>query len=66
MPPKPQDVRAVTPDGEAVDIGPVFGDASGEKLAAEVGAFGWKVDGSSRHMSAGAFRDMAKRGGNGG
>ena len=36
MPPKPQDVRAVTPDGQAVDIGPVFGDASGEKLAAEV------------------------------
>lgn len=61
MPPKPQVVRAVTPDGEAVDIGPVFGDASGEKLAAEVEEFGWTVEKSARHISAGAFRDMAKR-----
>jgi hypothetical protein len=65
VPPKPQVVRALTPEGEAVDIGPVFGDASGEKLAAEVEEFGWTVGGSARHISAGSFRAMVKKEKNG-
>jgi hypothetical protein len=66
MPPRPQVVRALTPEGEAVDVGPVFGDASGEKLAAEVEAFGWTVEGTARLTPAGAFRAMARKEKNGG
>jgi hypothetical protein len=63
------------PDGTPVAVGPVMSDASAAKLARDVlladgwgvGAVGWPDTArlAVRHMSAGAFRELVKKGKNG-